>query len=103
LCDSDGRRYFGSGVEHGLSRREDEIDIRPILARMLHEGCQVFDLNRVLADLARGVGAVQFNPLKVEIDRVNLMRSELSPKGPAYTVLDSFALGESGKGGGVWI
>jgi 2'-5' RNA ligase len=56
-----------------------------------------------LADLARGVGAVQFNSLKVDIDRVNLMRSELSPKGPTYTVLDSFALGESGKGGGVWI
>lgn len=56
-----------------------------------------------LADLARGVGAVQFNPLKVDIDRVNLIRSELSPKGPTYTVLDSFALGESGKGGGVWI
>ncbi|HVP58216.1 MAG TPA: RNA 2',3'-cyclic phosphodiesterase [bacterium] len=56
-----------------------------------------------LADLARGVSAVQFNPLKVNIDRVNLMRSELSPKGPTYTVLDSFALSESGKGGGVWI
>jgi 2'-5' RNA ligase len=56
-----------------------------------------------LADLARGVGALEFNPLKVDIDRVNLMRSELSPKGPTYTVLDSFALDESGKGGGVWI
>jgi 2'-5' RNA ligase len=56
-----------------------------------------------LADLAHGVGAIEFNPLKVDIDRVNLMRSELSPKGPTYTVLDSFALGESGKGGGVWI
>ncbi len=45
-----------------------------------------------LADLARQVANLEFNPLKVRIDRVNLMRSELSPKGPTYTVLESFAL-----------
>lgn len=59
--------------------------------------------SRRLAELALEVQALQFNPLKVRVDRVNLMRSELSPKGPAYTVLESFALIESGKGGGVWI
>jgi 2'-5' RNA ligase len=59
--------------------------------------------SRRLGELAREVEALQFNPLKVRVDRVNLMLSELSPKGPAYTVLESFALVESGKGGGVWI
>jgi 2'-5' RNA ligase len=54
-------------------------------------------------ELADRVAKLTFNSLKVKIDRVNLMRSELSPKGPTYTVLESFALCESGKGGGAWI
>jgi 2'-5' RNA ligase len=47
---------------------------------------------RRLAELSARVAEARFNPLKVRIDRVNLVRSELSPKGPTYTVLESFAL-----------
>lgn len=43
-------------------------------------------------DLSSEVAKVEFNPLKVHIDRVNLTRSELSPKGPTYTVLESLSL-----------
>ena len=45
-----------------------------------------------LKELAHRVAQLEFNPLKVHVDRVNLMRSRLSPKGPTYTVLSSFAL-----------
>ena len=48
-----------------------------------------------LGDLAQKVKEVAFNPLKVKVDRVNLLRSELSPKGPTYTVLESFFLEQS--------
>jgi 2'-5' RNA ligase len=45
-----------------------------------------------LDQLARMVEEVQFKPLKLPVSRVNLMRSELSPRGPTYTVLKRFAL-----------
>jgi 2'-5' RNA ligase len=48
--------------------------------------------SRRLEDLSAAVAKVEYNPLKVRIDRVNLVRSELSPKGPTYTVLESFSL-----------
>jgi RNA 2',3'-cyclic 3'-phosphodiesterase len=80
----------------GFAREERPFSPHLTLGRVRRESGR-------LGELAAGVAAVQFNPLKVDIDRVNLMRSELSPKGPIYTVLESFALGESGKGGGVWI
>ena len=47
---------------------------------------------RRLTELSARVAEARFNPLKVAIDRVNLVRSELSPKGPTYTVLESFPL-----------
>jgi 2'-5' RNA ligase len=47
---------------------------------------------RRLEDLAARVSEAGFNPLKVSVDRVNLVRSELSPKGPTYTVLESLPL-----------
>jgi 2'-5' RNA ligase len=48
-----------------------------------------------LRELAEAVGSVTFNPLKLRVDRVNLVRSRLSPKGPTYTVLESAALSDS--------
>jgi 2'-5' RNA ligase len=45
-----------------------------------------------LKELAARAAQLEFNPLKVHVDRVNLMRSKLSPKGPTYTVLNSFTL-----------
>ena len=44
--------------------------------------------------LGERVEQVEFKPLKLRVDRVNLVRSKLSPRGPAYTVLESFALEE---------
>ena len=46
-----------------------------------------------LVELAEGVQELRFNPLQLKVDRVNLVRSRLSPEGPTYTVLESFALG----------
>jgi 2'-5' RNA ligase len=48
-----------------------------------------------LPELARGAAETEFNGLNLAVDRVNLVRSELSPKGPTYTVLESFVLGHS--------
>ena len=90
------RRVDDACAALGFAREERPFSPHLTIGRVRRESGR-------LADLARGVAALEFNPLKVDIDRVNLMRSELSPKGPTYTVLDSFALGESGKGGGVWI
>jgi 2'-5' RNA ligase len=45
-----------------------------------------------LRDLSDRVGRVEFNPLKLRVDRVNLVKSKLSPQGPTYTVLESSAL-----------
>jgi 2'-5' RNA ligase len=46
-----------------------------------------------LPELAEAVSQLLFNPLQLKVDRVNLVRSRLSPEGPTYTVLESFTLG----------
>jgi len=46
-----------------------------------------------LTELAAEAAELRFNPLQLKVDRVNLVRSRLSPEGPTYTVLESFALG----------
>lgn len=51
--------------------------------------------SRALPDLAEQVGSITFNPLKLRVDEVNLVRSRLSPQGPTYTILESFALEHS--------
>ncbi len=45
-----------------------------------------------LRELAEGVTELRFNPLQLKVDRVNLVKSRLSPEGPTYTVLESFTL-----------
>lgn len=51
--------------------------------------------SRRLRELTQAVESAGFNPLKLRVDRVNLVRSRLSPKGPTYTVLESVALEDS--------
>ena len=51
--------------------------------------------SRALPELAEQVGTIAFNPLKLRVDEVNLVRSRLSPQGPTYTILESFALEHS--------
>ncbi len=53
-----------------------------------------------LGELAEAVNGIEFKPLKLGADRVNLTRSRLSPQGPTYTVLESIALKDA-KGG--WV
>ena len=72
----------------GFAREERPFEPHLTIGRVRRESGQ-------LAELAARVSGYQFNPLKVEIDRVNLMRSELSPKGPTYTVLETVALEQS--------
>jgi 2'-5' RNA ligase len=45
-----------------------------------------------LSELAAAVEGIEFKPLQLKVDRVNLVRSRLSPEGPTYTVLESFSL-----------
>jgi 2'-5' RNA ligase len=47
---------------------------------------------RRLDDLARCIAGVEFKPLKLLVDRVNLVKSELTPAGAVYTVLETFGL-----------
>jgi 2'-5' RNA ligase len=48
-----------------------------------------------LRELGESIGSIGFKPLKLQVDRVNLVRSRLSPQGPTYTVLESIALEDS--------
>lgn len=48
-----------------------------------------------LRELSESVKCTEFNPLKLRVDRVNLVRSRLSPRGPTYTVLESIAFEDS--------
>ena len=48
-----------------------------------------------LAELAERAAQVEYKPLQLKVDRVNLVKSRLSPQGPTYTVLESVALERS--------
>jgi 2'-5' RNA ligase len=83
-------RELAGRIEEACARQGFAKETRPYAAhltigRVRREG-------RRLEDLSSAVARVEYNPLKVRIDRVNLTRSELSPKGPKYTVLESFSL-----------
>lgn len=47
-----------------------------------------------LSRLRENIAQIKYNPLKLLVDRVNLMKSKLSPRGPTYTILSSLALEE---------
>ena len=42
--------------------------------------------------LGKSIAEVEFKPLKLAVDRVNLVKSELTPSGAIYTVLEEFGL-----------
>ncbi len=78
------------GIEEGcknLGFKSEERGFKPHLTiGRVRQGSQN------LSKLRSAISSVEFNPLKLSIDRVNLMRSELSPRGPTYTVLRTFGL-----------
>lgn len=47
---------------------------------------------RRLDDLGRAIAEVEFKRLKLSVDRVNLVKSELTPSGAVYTILETFGL-----------
>lgn len=47
---------------------------------------------RGLDELAKSVAAAQYKPLKLSVDRVNLVKSELTPSGAIYTIQKTFGL-----------
>jgi 2'-5' RNA ligase len=47
---------------------------------------------RRLDDLGRSIAGAEYKPLKLAVDRVNLVKSELTPSGAIYTVLETFGL-----------
>jgi 2'-5' RNA ligase len=47
---------------------------------------------RKLDDLGQSIAAAEYKPLKLAVDRVNLVKSELTPSGAIYTVLETFGL-----------
>ncbi len=47
---------------------------------------------RGLDDLGKSIAAAEYKPLKLNVDRVNLIRSELTPSGAIYTTLETFGL-----------
>ena len=80
-------------VEDACSRLGFEREKRPFAAHLT--------IGRVrrgsgrLPELADRAAKLQFNPLQLKVDTVSLVRSRLTPEGPTYTVLESFALGDS--------
>jgi 2'-5' RNA ligase len=89
----DSLREISGVVEDTCTALGFEPDKRPFKAHLT--------IGRVrrgsgkLRELAEAVGSAGFKPLKLRVDRVNLMRSRLSPKGPTYTVLESVDLEDS--------
>lgn len=47
---------------------------------------------RRLEDLGRSIDTAEYKPLKLRVDRVNLVKSELTPSGAIYTTLQTFGL-----------
>jgi 2'-5' RNA ligase len=86
-------REIASAVEDACAGLGFEREQRPFKAHLTIG--RVRRESGKLRELAEAVNSVAFNPLKLRADRVNLVRSRLSPKGPTYTVLESIALGDS--------
>jgi 2'-5' RNA ligase len=79
-------------VEEACSRLGFEKEARPFRPHLTIGRVRRGSGN--LDRLGERVERVEFKPLKLVVNRVNLVRSKLSPRGPAYTVLESFALEE---------
>lgn len=47
---------------------------------------------RRLDGLGESIAGAEYKPLKLNVDRVNLVKSELTPSGAVYTVLETFGL-----------
>ena len=47
---------------------------------------------RGLDNLGKSLAEVEYKPLKLGVDRVNLVKSELTPSGAIYTILETFGL-----------
>jgi 2'-5' RNA ligase len=77
-------------VEQACSEMGFESEARPFRAHLTVGRVRRGSPN--LGRLAELVVASEFKPLKLRVDRVNLVRSRLSPQGPTYTILESIAL-----------
>jgi 2'-5' RNA ligase len=84
---------LAAGVECACGQSGFEAETRPFRAHLTIGRVRRESGN--LRELTEAVGAAAFNPLKLRVDRVNLVRSRLSPKGPTYTVLESISLEDS--------
>ncbi|MGD9140130.1 MAG: RNA 2',3'-cyclic phosphodiesterase [bacterium] len=47
---------------------------------------------RRLEDLGKAIAGAEYKPLKLSVDRVNLVKSELTPSGAIYTIIETFGL-----------
>ena len=94
----DRLREMAAGIDDACAGLGFEREKRPFRAHLT--------IGRVrrgsggLVDLMRSVDRITFKPLKLRVDRVNLVRSRLSPQGPTYTVMESVDLGDHEKGVG---
>ncbi len=94
---------FGEGkaILAELARRVEEACVDLGFARENRPFSPHLTIGRVrrptpqLSALRDNIARVEYNPLKLSVDRVNLMKSKLSPRGPTYTVLTALTLGES--------
>jgi 2'-5' RNA ligase len=90
--DLDALREIAAGVEEACAGLGFEREKRAFKAHLT--------IGRVrrgssrLEELSRAVDRIAFKPLKLRVDRVNLVRSRLSPRGPTYTVMESVDLSD---------
>ncbi len=78
------------GVCAGLGFEKEQRGFRPHLTiGRVRRGSSNLDR------LRQEIEQIEYNPLKLLVDRVNLMRSQLSPRGPTYSILESLALEET--------
>jgi 2'-5' RNA ligase len=83
-------KHLAGLVEDAMAAMGFEREKRPFRSH-LTIGRVRRDAGR-LEDLGRAIEEVEYKPLKLPVDRVNLVKSKLTSSGALYTVLKTFGL-----------
>lgn len=77
-------------IEDGMAALGFEKEKRPFKSHLtigrVRRGARRLD------ELGKAIAGAEYKPLKLGVDRVNLVKSELTPSGAIYTILETFGL-----------
>jgi 2'-5' RNA ligase len=87
---ADGMKDLAARVEQAMAGAGFEREKRPFKSHLtigrVRRGARGLD------HLARSIEQAEYKPLKLRVDRVSLVKSELTPSGAIYTILETFGL-----------